>query len=262
VDLQKKQAALEKQLMKLSGAVVAFSGGADSTFLLAVAQKTVLGSLYAVTVSSQFVPDREIIEAKRLARAMGVMHICLDVDILSNSDVARNPVDRCYYCKQQMFSEIKKKAGQLGAAHLLHAINQDDLNEFRPGIRAAEALGFLSPLADAGLAKDEIRHLSRQMGLETWDKPSQSCLATRIPHHLALSPDMLLKVDAAEKCLQDLGFLQVRVRYFDKSAVIEVASQQVEDLFKKEIREKIAPMFLNIGFDRVAIDINGYKTGK
>ena len=181
--MRKKLKDLEKRLINLSSFVVAFSGGVDSTFLLAVAKKVTSQRMLAITVSSQFVPKREIESAKRIARSIGVEHICLDVDILENEDVVRNTMERCYHCKKQIFSLIKETAESLGIKLLLHAINLDDLKDFRPGLKASKELGVLSPLADAKFTKSDIRLLSRQLALETWDKPSQSCLATRIPYN-------------------------------------------------------------------------------
>jgi len=253
---------IEKQLTKLSSFAVAFSGGVDSSFLLAVAKKVNTEKLLAITVSSQFVPKREIESAKRIASSIGVEHICLNVDILENEDVARNTTQRCYYCKKQLFSLIRQTAENLGISTLLHAVNLDDLKDFRPGLKASKELGFLSPLADAEFTKSDIRRLSKELDLETWDKPSQSCLATRIPYNIKIKYEPLVMVDKAEVFLQNLGFAQVRVRCHGKSARIEVAPELVETIFNKEIRQKISIAFIKIGFEHTSIDIDGYKTGK
>lgn len=260
--MDKKLKNIKERLVKEQSIAVAFSGGVDSTFLLAVANKVNPKKLIAITVSSQVVPAREIESAKRIAASMGVWHICLDVDILANENVAGNTTQRCYYCKKQVFSLIRKQAEQLGVKTLMHAVNLDDLKDFRPGLKAAEELGFLSPLADAGLTKKDIRLLSKQMGLETWDKPSQSCLATRIPHFDALTANTLLMVDKAEFLLQGLGFGQVRVRCHGKTARIEVDPDRIDTILKKEFRQKISTAFAKIGFEHASIDIDGYKTGK
>ncbi len=253
---------IEKQLTKLPSFAVAFSGGVDSSFLLAVAKKVNPEKLIAITVSSQFVPKREIESAKSIALSIGVEHICLDVDILENEDVARNTTQRCYYCKKQLFSLIRQTAENLGIATLLHAVNLDDLKDFRPGLKASEELGFLSPLADAEFTKSDIRRLSKELDLETWDKPSQSCLATRIPYNIKIKPEPLVMVDKAEVFLQNLGFAQVRVRCHGKSARVEVAPELVDTILNKEIRQKISIAFTKIGFEHTSIDIDGYKTGK
>ena len=253
---------IEKQLIRLPSFAVAFSGGVDSSFLLAVAKKVNPEKLIAITVSSQFVPKREIESAKRIARSIGVEHICLDVDILENEDVARNTNQRCYYCKKQLFSLIRQTAENLGITTLLHGVNLDDLKDFRPGLKASKELGFLSPLADAEFTKSDIRRLSKELNLETWDKPSQSCLATRIPYNIKIKPEPLAMVDKAEVFLQNLGFAQVRVRCHGKSARVEVVTELLETILNKEIRQKISIAFTKIGFEHTSIDIDGYKTGK
>ena len=239
---------------------VAFSGGVDSSFLLAVAKKVNPQKLFAITVGSQFVPQREIEFAKKIACSTGDEHISLDVDILGNEKVSRNTTKRCYYCKKQMFSLIKRTAENLGIQSLLHGVNLDDLKDFRPGLKAAEELGFLSPLVDAKFTKTDIRQASRQMGLEAWDKPSQSCLATRIPYNEMIKADNLVMVDKAEAFLQNLGFVQVRVRCQKKTARIEVEPDRIETIANMDIRQKISTAFARIGFEYTSIDIDGYKT--
>jgi len=258
--LPKKFKDLEKRLTKLSSFAVAFSGGVDSTFLLAVSKKINPQQLLAITVSSQFVPKREIEFAKRIALSIGVKHICLDVDILGNEDVAGNTLERCYHCKKQMFLLIKETAQNLGIKFLLHAVNIDDLKDFRPGLKAAQELDFISPLVDAEYTKTDIRLLSRQLGLETWDKPSQSCLATRIPYDEMIKAVDLIMVDKAESFVQDLGFSQVRVRCHGKIARIEVEPGLIDTILKSDNRQKILKEFQKIGFEHTSIDIAGYKT--
>ncbi|MBU8909730.1 MAG: ATP-dependent sacrificial sulfur transferase LarE [Desulfobacterales bacterium] len=255
----KKLKDLEKRLIKLSSFAVAFSGGVDSAFLLAVAKKINPQNLLAITVSSQFVPKREIESAKKIARSIGVQYLCLDVDILKNTDVVSNTLERCYYCKKQMFSLIKQAAENLGIKFLVHGANLDDLKDFRPGLKAAKELGFYSPLVDAKYTKADIRMFSRQLGLETWDKPSQSCLATRIPYHEKITIKNIIMVDRAESFLQDLGFIQVRVRCHGKTARIEVEPGLVDRILNNDIRQKISKKFQKIGFEHTSIDIDGYR---
>jgi uncharacterized protein len=172
---------LKARLKKLKTAAVAFSGGVDSAFLLAVAARSGLERLMAVTVDSAFVTREEIQRARQTAADLGVMHQLLAVDILGHEQVAANSPERCYHCKTVVFSLIRKAADQAGISHVLHGVNTDDLSDYRPGLRAAEDLGFLAPLLKAGFSKHQIRTCSRQMGLTIWNLPSQSCLATRIP---------------------------------------------------------------------------------
>ncbi len=262
MDSTKKFKELEKGLRKLPAFVVAFSGGVDSSFLLAAARKINPQNLLAVTVSSQFVPEREISFAKKLAHSIGVKHICLEVDILENKEVVQNTLERCYHCKIQMFSLVKKTAENLGIKILLHAVNIDDLKDFRPGLKAAKELGFIAPLVDAKCTKDDIRLLSRQLELETWNKPSQSCLATRIPYNEKIVAQDLIKIDKAEAFLQGLGFAQVRVRCHGKTARIEVDPRLIDKISNHHIRQKISKEFQKIGFDHAGVDIDGYNTGK
>lgn len=257
-----KLAAVSKRLKELDNFAVAFSGGVDSTFLLAVSKQVRPRNLIAITVSSQFVPRKAVESAKRTAKSVKVKHICLDVDILKNPEIKINSFDRCYHCKKQLFALIKKTAENLGVCHMLHAVNLDDLGDFRPGLKAAEELNFLAPLADAGLTKQEIRYLSRQMGLETWNKPSQSCLATRIPYDTIITGEDLAGIEKAEDMLHDMGFEQVRVRCHGKLARIEVEEARIRKISEKETRHVISSRFSEIGFAHTSIDIDGYASGK
>ena len=261
-DSLKKIQGLEDGLRKLKFFAIAFSGGVDSSFLLAVAKKIKPEKLIAVTVSSEFVPKREIEFAKKIAVSLKVDHICLTADILRNEEVVQNPKERCYHCKKQIFSLIRNMAENLGINSLLHAINLDDLKDFRPGLKAAEELGFISPLVDVGFTKKDIRESSRYLGLETWNKPSQSCLATRIPYHVRIKKADLMRVDQAEAFLQGFGFSQVRVRCHGKTAVVEVQPDMVKILLKEDIHRKVIQALEGVGFEEVIIDKDGYTTGK
>ena len=258
----KKLQELENRLQKLGSFAVAFSGGVDSSFLLAVAKKIKPEKLIAVTVSSQFVPEKESEFAKKMALSLEVEHVCLALDILRNEQVVQNTKDRCYYCKKQVFSLIRDTAENYGIASLLHAVNQDDLSDFRPGLKAADELGFLSPLAEAGFTKKEIRESSRQLLLETWNKPSQSCLATRIPYHVKINQADLMRVNQAESFLQSLGFAQVRVRCRGRTAVIEVEPDMVKVILENDRSRDIVKTLEGFGFETIIIDRDGYKTGK
>jgi len=251
---------LEKRLRKLSSFALAFSGGVDSTFLLAMAKKIEPEKLLAITISSQFVSKMEIDFAQKIADSLDVEHICLEVDILANKDIVSNTLERCYFCKKQIFSLIKDVAKKHGITTLIHGVNLDDLKDFRPGIKAAEELGFISPLADAGMLKKDIRMLSKQMGLETWNKASQSCFATRVAYNEKITLIKLGMVEKAETFLKNLGFVHnIRVRCNGKTARIEVDPGQIEKVLDNTIRQKISQQFLKLGFDRTSIDIDGYK---
>lgn len=260
--MDKKLEDLETRLNQYGSVVIAFSGGVDSTFLLAAAKRANLDKILAVTVSCQFVPSDEVKLAKKLANKIGVDHICLETDILGNPDVTRNSPQRCYYCKKAVFSLIQAEAEKAGIAFMLHAVNLDDLSDYRPGLKAAEELGFFAPLAEAGFSKNDIRKYSKEFGLETWDKPSQSCLATRIPYGDQIKEDDLIRIGQAENLLMTLGFDQCRVRCHGNLARIEVAGDKVNVLFEPETRNQISNTFKKLGFDYTSVDIDGYKTGK
>lgn len=197
---------LKAGLKKLKNAVVAFSGGVDSAFLLAVAAESGLENLLAVTVESAFVTKQEICQARQIAKDLGVAHQVVKLDILSHEQVTANTLARCYHCKTVIFSVIRRVADQNGIAQVLHGVNIDDLGDFRPGLKAAEELGVLSPLVDAGFTKQQIRDCSRQMGLSTWNLPAQSCLATRIPFFDVITKKALVRIDQAEQFIRSLGF--------------------------------------------------------
>jgi uncharacterized protein len=252
---------LEKRLTELSSFALAFSGGTDSTLLLALAKKIKPEKFIAFTVASQFVPEMEIDFAKKIACSFGVQHICLDVDILKSENIVCNTLERCYFCKQQIFSMIRDAAKEHGIATLVHGANLDDLNDFRPGLRAAEELGFISPLVDAGFSKKDVRIYSKQIGLVTWDKPSQSCFATRIAYNEKITLEKLGMVEGAENFLRDMGFAHIRVRCCGKTARIEVDPGQIDRLLDSNIRQKVSLQFLKLGFVKTSIDIDGYKTG-
>lgn len=260
--LEKTVYEIEERLKNCSSAAIAFSGGVDSTFLLAVAKRAGLEKLCAIMVQSLFVPDQEIVFAEKIARETGVNLISLRANILENKEVIKNSKERCYYCKKQIFSMIRDKAVELGYSNFLHAVNLDDLGDYRPGLKAAEELGFEAPLADMGYTKADIRRLSKEIGLETWNKPSQSCLATRIPYGTEISEQDLLRIQKAEAFLQKSGFEQVRVRCHKNMARIEVPEEKIELFFSTPLREKVSKAFRQIGFTYTSIDIDGYKTGK
>lgn len=257
---------LEKRLQKLSSIAIAFSGGVDSSFLLAVAKKAKVKKLIAITINSQFVPTFEIECAKKIADSMKVEHICIDVDILENKNVIRNDIRRCYYCKKKMFSSIKKIADNLNFKFLLHAINIDDLNDYRPGIDAARELGFLSPLVDEKFTKKKIRKASKQLKLKTWNKVAQSCLATRIAKKEKITNKKLVMVEKAEQFLHkldkslDFKLYPLRVRSKNKIARIEVEPKFIQKISSLDIRQKILQKFTKIGFQKVSIDIDGYQS--
>jgi uncharacterized protein len=254
--------ALKHALAARGRGAIAFSGGVDSAFLLAAAARSGMDRLLAITLVSPFFTREEVARTKSLSEALGVEHLCLELDILSDDRVVQNDARRCYYCKQSGFSAIKAAAGERGIETLIHGINLDDLRDYRPGIEAARELGFEAPLVDAGFTKQEIREASKAMGLSTWDLPSQSCLATRIPQGDPITADALERVAQAENILRDLGFPQVRVRCHGALARIEVPEAQVSQMNSPALRRQISKALNALGFAFVALDLEGYASGK
>ncbi len=251
---------LKTGLKKLKTAAVAFSGGADSAFLLAAAAESGLENLLAVTVASAFVTKQEIRQARQTAKDLGVKHQVVELDILSHEQVTANTPARCYHCKTVIFSVIHRIADQNGITHVLHGVNTDDLGDFRPGLKAAEELEVLAPLVDAGFSKKQIRHCSRQMGLTTWDLPSQSCLATRIPFFDIITREVLVRIEQAEQFVRSLGFAHVRVRSHGTVARIETDAAAIGAMV--EYRKQISAALKTTGFTHVSLDLDGYHTGK
>ncbi len=241
---------------------MAFSGGVDSTLLLAVARDT-LGSerVVALTAATQLVPRREQGEAREMAEHLGVRHVVLHEDVLQLENVATNPRDRCYHCKHHIFSLFRGKLAELGFTHLVDGTNRDDLGEDRPGLKALEELGVLSPLAECGLGKQEVRSLSRQLGLPTAERPSFACLASRIPFGTPLTADNLARVERCEDFLQSLELGNFRVRCHDNLARIELDPDDFPRLLDQAWRSALVERLKEFGFTYVTLDLQGFRSG-
>ena len=252
---------LQQILKTLDRVAVAFSGGVDSTFLLQAAYQTLDDGTLAITARSGLFPAREMDEACEFTASKGIRHIISDMDEFSIAGFAENPENRCYLCKKSLFAHFREIADEHGIHHLLEGSNVDDDGDYRPGAQAVTESGALSPLREAGFTKQEIRQLSHEMGLSTWDKPSFACLASRFPYGETITRKKLKAVEASESLLFDLGFKQVRVRHHGNLARIELNADQIGTLLQPHVREAVYAGVQQAGFTYVSIDLRGYRTG-
>ena len=255
---EEKKQALIKRLSGIDSALVAFSGGVDSSFLLAMAARHIKKT-GAVSVRSEFVTDEEFFDAENASSKAGIPFYTLSFDVFSDAKVISNPPERCYYCKKKIFTDIKALAERENFQTILEGTNADDVYDIRPGMKAVKETGALSPLLDAGLTKDEIRSLSKEEGIEGWDRPSNSCLATRIPSGDRITLLALTMAAGAERAIRKIGIDNVRVRCERDNARIEVDKKDIPLLLNGEISEVIVRGLKSLGFKRISVDLEGYK---
>jgi uncharacterized protein len=259
--LDAKYARLVGLLRDMQSVVVAFSGGVDSTLLARAAGDALGDRALLVTADSETYPEGELAEARRLAELMGLRHVVVRTDELANPEYARNGANRCFFCKEELFGRLAPIAEREGIGTLVYGANMDDLGDHRPGMKSAAERGVRAPLIEAELTKREIRDLSRQLGLPTWDKPSFACLSSRFQYGDRITADKLRQVDAAESFVRSLGFRQFRVRHHDRLARLEIPLDEIPRLWEDGRHEAIVTRFREIGYLYVAVDLGGFQSG-
>lgn len=259
---EQKLEKLKHFLQKKGSAVIAFSGGVDSTFLLHVARDVLGDGVIAVTFDSKIHPRREIAQAQKMAAFCKVRHLILkDDSLLSNGDFLSNPSERCYICKKIMMGKLKEKAKELGISAVMDGANADDLNDFRPGMQAAAEVGILSPLKEVGLGKSEIRRLARQEGLPVWDKPSSPCLCSRIPYGQPITLQKLDQIEKGENLLNELGFGEMRLRHHGDLARIEIPAAKMPEILGPDTLNAVTEGLKKLGFNYITLDLEGFRSG-
>ncbi len=257
--MDSKLKSLQNLLRKMGSAAIALSGGVDSTFLLRIAAEVIPGRICALTAASAFVFEDDIQDAKMIARETRTPHHLIDFAPLEVPHFAENPPERCYHCKKALYRIFLNKTRELNLINLIDGTNADDLQDFRPGIKAAAELSVRSPLSEVNLTKDEIRALSQQLGLASWNKPSSPCLATRFPYGQPITAEAVERVKKAELYLKSLGYCPVRVRSYGDTARIEIEAGKISLFMEQDRTDHITGHLNRIGFTHVGLNMKGYK---
>jgi uncharacterized protein len=260
--LDKHLDRLKNILRDLGSVLVAFSGGVDSSFLLHLAHEVLGGRAKAITFVSPFLSRQELDRAARFCEERGIKHILLEIDPLAIDEIRANQPDRCYHCKKQVFSQGLAEAQKMSIPHLVEGTQLSDASDHRPGHRALVELEIRSPLSEAGLSKDQVRMLSKKLGLSSWNLPPMACLASRIPYGTPLDLESLARVESAEEFLFDEGFDLVRVRDHHGTARIELSAEEIARLSDKGLRDRLVARFRSLGYLAVTLDLEGYRTGR
>lgn len=259
--LDPKLQRLRASFRAMRSVMVAFSGGVDSSFVLRVAHDTIGARVLALTTTSPTMPDDDRLNAIAIAQALGVRHLMVESNELDITGYARNPVNRCYLCKHNLFSVCEQKAQELGIETIVDGLNLDDLRDYRPGIRAAAEMQVRHPLVEAELTKAAVRELSRSLGLPTWDRPASPCLSSRFPYGTQITLEGLRQVERGEQVLRSFGFNVARVRYHGEVARIEVEASEIGRMLDTTVREAVERQLREIGFRFVALDLRGFRSG-
>jgi len=259
--IDRKWDHLKALLHDMQLAVLAYSGGVDSSLLLKAAAEVMGPRLIAVTAVSETYPSGELRSAREFARSLGVTHKILHTDELASEAFVSNTPERCYHCKKELFDKLRQIADSEGISVVIEGSNTDDLRDYRPGRKAAQELAVRSPLVEAGLSKAEVRELAHKLYLPAWDKPSLACLSSRIPYGTRITPDILKIIQAAEDQLCALGFRLVRVRHHGETARIEIAREEFGKLLDNDVSRRVAAALKNLGYTYVCLDLEGYRTG-
>ena len=247
-------------LKNMQRVLLAYSGGVDSTFLMKAIHVAGIPAL-SVTAASEFMPTEEVAAAQEMANALGINHRILTIAMLSRDELASNTPERCYFCKDRLYRELESIALEEGYPSILDGSTPDDMAEFRPGRRAAEQHRVRSPLREADLTKNEIREISRQLGLSTWNKPSSPCLATRFPYGQRITREALSRVEKAEHYLRSIGFRELRVRDHGSLARIEVGPEEIVMVLEARTRAAISAALKSLGYAFISLDLDGYRSG-
>jgi len=257
-----KTEKIKSLIAEMDSALVAFSGGVDSTLVLALAHEILGEKALAVTAQSASVPDRELNASRQLAKEIGARHRIIKTDEMSNPSYRANPANRCYHCKSELYTSLNRVAEQENITHILNGTNIDDLGDYRPGLDSAREQNVRSPLVEAGFSKQDVRDLSRKMGLSIWNKPAMACLSSRIPYGQPVTPEKLSMIEQAEDLMLSLGFEQLRVRHHGDLARIELGQNEIPRYMNNEtIQKTVQEKFKTLGFATVVLDPEGYRMG-